>query len=67
MALLSEMDDGLLKELRLRNALKYDLVKLILKMDDLMGVTGEAFMSGGEGLSDLRNRLAAFTYDQPKG
>jgi hypothetical protein len=67
MALLSDRDDGLLKELRLRNALKYDIVKLILKMDDLMGVTGEAFMSGGVSLSDLRNTLVAFTYDRPKG
>jgi hypothetical protein len=67
MALMSDMDDGFLKELRLRNSLKYDLVKLILKMDDLIDVTGEDFMSGGESLSDLRNKLAAFTYDRPKG
>jgi hypothetical protein len=67
MALLSDMDDGLLKELKLRNGLKYDLVKLILKMEDLIDVTGEEFMSGGESLSDLRNRLVAFNYDRPKG
>jgi len=67
MALLSDMDDILLKELKLRDDLSYNLVKLIRKMDDLMDVTGEEFMSGGESLSDLRERLAAFTFDRPKG